>query len=180
MKVTKVLGVVGEKTGRRRCGKGREKKEKKCAVVNQVWWNLFACCLTVREFLITHWALSECGDTSTLLPHATLPGANHHSDKNNIFHSLWWQSPHTTPVKHLQGSKIAASRQSSHDRCLVSWHVCYSLLHFMVQTAILRDVLFIMLTQRDLLCIILAGLKDKTSEINQGEWTDQICPILFK
>lgn len=151
-------------------GKGTKKN---CIAVNQVWWNLFVSRLTVREFLITHWALSECGDTFTLMPHATLPGANQHSDKNNIFHSLWWQSPHTPAVKHLQGSEIAAFRQGSHDRCRVDGDVCYSLLYFMAQLAIPRDVLFIMLTERDLLCIILAVLKDKTGdcfqEIKHGE-----------
>lgn len=30
-------------------------------------------CLTVREFLISHRALSECSDTSTLMTHAALP-----------------------------------------------------------------------------------------------------------
>lgn len=81
-----------ESVGRREGAKKRKKRKN----VNQVWWNQFACCLTVREFLISHWALNESSDTSTLMQHATLPGAHQHSDKNNIFHSLWWNAPHTT------------------------------------------------------------------------------------
>lgn len=128
MKVTKVWRETikqGDSVGGEEGAKKKKKKKRKiCWVVNQVWWNPFACRLTVREFLITHCTVSECSDTSTLMPHVMLPGAHQHSDKNNIFHLLWWQSPHTPPVKHLQGSEIAAFWQSSHDRCRVSWHVC--------------------------------------------------------
>lgn len=132
-KVWKEERKGGESVGRRPGGNW--------GVVNQVWWNQFTCRLAVRVFLITH-----RGDTSTLMPHATLPGAQRHSDKNNTRHSLWWQctlARHPSNIyrlrKLLPSDKVATAAVSSTDMFVnlyyslwLNWQSCRGMLSVML------------------------------------------------
>ena len=103
---TGMKGVEGEKE-KRGGGGGVWERRTEREVVNRVWWNRFARCLTVREFLISHWAPGESNDTSTVKPHAALPEEMQWYELQHILFTVMTNPPPATD----KGLEITALRK---------------------------------------------------------------------